>query len=53
MWRRRPVSAGFALLGLWLILSSLVTLAGLNFPGLGILMAIIALIAGIILLIGF
>ncbi len=41
---------GFILLGIWLILEGLITLLGLTFAGLNIIMGLLALAAGIIIL---
>lgn len=41
---------GLVLLGIWLILSSLLPLLNLSFPGSGIVLGILALVAGILLL---
>ncbi len=41
---------GFILLGIWLILEGLILLLGLTFSGLNIIMGLLALIAGIIIL---
>ena len=41
---------GMLLLAIWLILTGLVAIVGLNFSGLNILMGVLALIAGILLL---
>jgi hypothetical protein len=43
---------GMPLLGVWLILSGLISLLGLTFAGLGMLMGILALVAGILILLG-
>ena len=43
---------GMALLGIWLILSGLVPLLNLSFSGLGTLMALLALVAGALILTG-
>ena len=43
---------GMLLLGIWLILSGLVPLLGLSFSGLGMLMAILAIAAGALILLG-
>ena len=43
---------GFSLLGVWLILHGLIALLALSFQGLPMLMAILALIAGIMILVG-
>ncbi len=41
---------GFILLGIWLILEGLIMLLGLTFAGLNVIMGILALVAGIIIL---
>ncbi len=41
---------GFILLAIWLILEGLIMLLGLSFSGLTIIMGILALVAGIIIL---
>ncbi len=41
---------GFILLGIWLILEGLILLLGLTFAGLNIIMGLLALVAGIIIL---
>jgi uncharacterized membrane protein HdeD (DUF308 family) len=41
---------GFILLGIWLILEGLILLLGLTFAGLNVIMGLLALIAGIIIL---
>lgn len=43
---------GTLLLGIWLILTGLRALIGFNFNGLGLIMAVLALIAGVLLLVG-
>lgn len=43
---------GMLLLSIWLILSGLMALVNISFSGLGILMAILALAAGILILLG-
>jgi len=45
-------SAGMLLLAIWLILHGLTGLIGFTFTGLGVLMAILALVAGLLLLLG-
>lgn len=45
-------NAGTLLLAIWLVLHGLSALIGFTFTGLGTLMALLALIAGILLLIG-
>lgn len=44
--------AGMLLLSIWLILHGLTALVGFSFTGLGTVMAILALVAGILLLVG-
>ncbi len=41
---------GFILLAIWLILEGLILLLGLTFTGLNIIMGLLALIAGVIIL---
>jgi hypothetical protein len=43
---------GMLLLGIWLILSGLVPLLHLSFSGLGTLMALLAIAAGVLILVG-
>jgi hypothetical protein len=43
---------GMLLLGIWLILTGLVPLLSLSFEGLGTLMAVIAIAAGALILVG-
>jgi len=43
---------GMLLLGVWLIATGLIALIGLTFQGLPLLMAILALAAGVLILIG-
>ena len=43
---------GMLLLGIWLVLSGLIPLLNLSFSGLGTLMAILAIAAGVIILLG-
>jgi hypothetical protein len=43
---------GLLLLGIWLVLSGLIPLIGLGFGGLGTLMGLLALGAGVALLLG-
>ncbi len=45
-------NAGTLLLAIWLILHGLTALIGFTFTGLSALMAILALVAGILLLVG-
>jgi hypothetical protein len=48
----RTRSLGVPLLGVWLILSGLISIINLSFAGLGLLMGLLALVAGILLLLG-
>ena len=43
---------GMILLAIWLILSGLMALLGLSFSGLGVTMAILAIAAGVLILLG-
>lgn len=45
-------SLGMLLLGIWLILTGLIPLLNLSFSGLGTLMAILAIAAGVFILTG-
>ena len=45
-------NAGTLLLAIWLILHGLSALVGFSFTGLGVIMALLALFAGILLLVG-
>ncbi len=49
---RGTENLGFLLLAIWLILEGLISLFALSFTGLGIIMGILALAAGILILIG-
>ena len=48
----RTRTLGMPLLGVWLILTGLTGVIQLNFVGLGLLLALLALVAGILLLLG-
>jgi hypothetical protein len=53
MARRLPTrSIGMLLLALWLILWGIINLAGAHFSGEGIVLGILALAAGILILLG-
>lgn len=41
---------GMILLAIWLILTGLIALLGLSFSGLGVIMAILAIAAGVLIL---
>lgn len=45
-------SLGMLLLGVWLIIQGLESLIGLSFRGLGTIEAVLALIAGILIMVG-
>jgi hypothetical protein len=45
-------NTGMLLLGIWLVLTGLISLLQLSFAGLGMLMAILALAAGVMVLMG-
>ncbi len=47
-----PSSLGMLLLGIWLIISGALPLLGINLGGLAILVPILAIIAGILILLG-
>ena len=49
---RRPQNLGMLLLAVWLILTGLIMLLGLSFQGLPLIMGILALAAGIFILLG-
>ena len=48
----RPKNLGMLLLGIWLILSGVLPLLNLAIPGGGIVMTILAIAAGVCILIG-
>ena len=43
---------GMLLLGIWLVLTGLISLIGLHFSGLGVIMSVLALVAGILMIVG-
>ncbi len=43
---------GMLLLALWLVLSGLINIVNLSFSGLGLLMGLLALLAGVAILVG-
>ena len=45
-------SMGVTLLGVWLLLTGVIQFVGLGVPGMGTLMAILALVAGLLILAG-
>jgi hypothetical protein len=47
-----PKNLGMLLLGVWLVLTGLIQLLGLGFAGLSVLMALLALGAGALILLG-
>jgi hypothetical protein len=47
-----PKNPGMILLGIYLILTGLITLIGLSFQGLPIIMGVLAIAAGILIVLG-
>ena len=47
-----PKNLGLMLLGVWLILTGLIPLLSLSFSGLGTIMAVLAIAAGVLILMG-
>ena len=45
-------NVGMLLLGIWLILTGLLQIASISIPGIGIIMALLAIVAGILILMG-
>ena len=45
-------NVGMLLLGIWLILTGLLQVASISIAGLGIIMALLAIVAGILILMG-
>jgi hypothetical protein len=45
-------NVGMLLLGIWLILTGLLQIASISIPGIGILLALLAIVAGILILLG-
>jgi hypothetical protein len=43
---------GLILLGIWLVVTGLISVLDLSFSGLGLLMGILAIVAGLLLLLG-
>ncbi|HVS14052.1 MAG TPA: hypothetical protein VMV46_09010 [Thermoanaerobaculia bacterium] len=52
MARKLVTKLGMPLLGVWLILYGLIAVLSLSFSGLGLLMGILALVAGVLILLG-
>ena len=49
----RPTrTLGFQLLGVWLIAQGILSLVPILLPGIGVLMSLLALVAGLLILIG-
>lgn len=48
-----PENLGFILLSIWLILEGLISLLSLNFSGLSVIMGLLALGAGILILLRY
>jgi hypothetical protein len=49
---RLTQNVGMLLLGIWLILTGLLQIASISIPGIGIILALLAIVAGILILIG-
>jgi len=49
---RLPKNLGMILLGLWLIMTGLIPLLHFNFQGLPVVMAILAVVSGVMILFG-
>ena len=49
---RLTQNVGMLLLGIWLILTGLLQIVSISIPGIGILLALLAIVAGILILIG-
>jgi hypothetical protein len=49
---KRSASVGLSLLGVWLVLNGLAGVIGLSFQGFGLLQGVLALVAGILILLG-
>ena len=45
-------NVGMLLLGIWLILTGLLQVASISIAGIGVIMALLAIVAGILILIG-
>jgi len=43
---------GMLLLGIWLILTGLLQVVSLSIPGIGIIMAVLAIVAGVLIVMG-
>lgn len=49
----RPTrTLGFQLLGVWLVAQGIVSLVPILLPGLGVVMSLLALVAGLLILVG-
>jgi len=49
---RLTKNLGMILLGIWLIMTGLIPLLHLNFEGLGLIMAVLAIVSGVLILLG-
>jgi hypothetical protein len=49
---RAPRNLGMLLLGIWLILSGILPLIHLSFTGLALIMAVLAIAAGVLIIMG-
>jgi uncharacterized membrane protein HdeD (DUF308 family) len=52
MARKLVPKLGMPLLGIWLILHGLISVFSLSFTGLALLMGVLALVAGVLILVG-
>jgi len=50
---RIPKNLGMILLAIWLILEGLISLLGLSFAGIGAIMGLLAIAAGILILLNY
>jgi len=51
MNRRIPPNLGLKLMATWLIISGIIPLVNLQFAGLGVIMSILAVVAGVLIII--
>ncbi len=49
---RLTISTGMLLLGIWLILTGLVQVVSIPIPAIGTLLALLAIVAGVLILLG-
>jgi hypothetical protein len=51
VWRSWSARIGMLLLAIWLIVSALLSLLGFSFPGIGLILAVLAIAVGVVILI--